>query len=71
MKEVHLRGKEHPNKEAQGKQPLKYPIHFLDIHFQHVYSKTCVVHRGSKRQIKLYITSLLLDYAVERKIQIS
>lgn len=67
MKEVHLRGKEHPNKETQGKQPLKDPILFMDIYFQDVYSKTCIVHRESKRQIKLHITSLLFDYVVERK----
>lgn len=71
MKDVHLRGKEHPNKEAWGKQALKYPILLVDVYFQDVYSKTCIVHRGSKRQIKLHITSLLLDYAVERNIQIS
>lgn len=67
LKEVRLRGKEHPNKEAQRKQPLKDPILFVDIYFQDIYSKTCIVHRGSKRQIKLHITSLLFDYVVGRK----
>lgn len=71
LKEAHLREKEHPKKEAWGKQPLKYPNLLVEIYFQNVSSKSCIVHRGSKRQTNPHTTSFLLDYAVERNIQIS
>ena len=58
MKEVHLKGKEQLNKETQAKWPLKSPILFVDIYFQEVYPKTCIMHGGSKRYIMLDVTHL-------------